>query len=154
MLLTLEESFDGGAPSLNGSLSISYSLLAPAIVLFLLFVPAPPPPRLPNSGSGSYVALAGWNELKKSSPPKSMSSFFALSFLLTSCFLANEMPPPGAAAAAYIAGGCFLPSYMLPEAAVVLDVFCELTGTLMAWKVACGAGSFTILSCANVLFVC
>ena len=62
------------------------------------------------------------------------------------------MPPIGAAAAAYIAG--FLPSYMLPEAAVVLDVFCVLTGTLIAWKVAYGAGSFTTLFCANVLFVC
>lgn len=71
---------DGGGPSLNGSLSISYSLFAPAIVFYLLFpLPAPPPPMLPNMSTGSYVAFAGWNELKKSSPPKSMSNFFALS---------------------------------------------------------------------------
>ena len=95
------------------------------VFYLLLPAPTPPPPRLPNSGSGSYIAFAGWKELKKSSPPKSMSSFLALRglTLFTSCFLANEIPPPGAAAAAYIAGGCFLPSCMLPEAAVVFDVF-------------------------------
>ena len=75
---------------------------------------------LPNRSTGSYVAFAGWNELKKSSPPKSMSNFFALRGYLTFCFLANEIPPPGAAAGACIAG-CFLPSYMLPDAAVVFD---------------------------------
>ena len=84
-------------------------------------MPAPPPPILANMSTGSYVDFAGWNELKKSSPPKSMSNFFALSAWLTFCFLANEMPPPGAAAAGCIAGGYFLPSYMLLEAVVVLD---------------------------------
>ena len=84
-------------------------------------MPAPPPPILANMSTGSYVDFAGWNELKKSSPPKSMSNFFALRGYFTFCFLANEIPPPGAAAGACIAGGCFLPSYMLPEAALVFD---------------------------------
>ena len=54
-------------------------------------------PREPNMFSGS--AAAGWNELKKSSPPKSMSSFFAFRgcpWLF--CLRANEIPPEGTAA--------------------------------------------------------
>ena len=64
------------SPSLKGSLSISYSLLD-----FLGAAAAGPPPSDAKIGFCSCWAAAGWNELKKSSPPKSMSNFFAFSDL-------------------------------------------------------------------------
>lgn len=100
-------------PSLKGSLSISYSLFD----LLGFDAAAAGWPRPPNNGSGS-AAAAGWKELKKSSPPKSMSSFLALSDLTCpfSYLRANEMPPAGIVDTA---AGCFLPSYILPLAFAV-----------------------------------
>ena len=64
---------DEAAPSLNGSLSNSYNLLEGLLVPLILE---------PSTGKTGYSYwAAGWNELKKSSPPKSMSSFLAFSCL-------------------------------------------------------------------------
>ncbi len=101
-------------PSLNGSWSTSCSLfdfeaaLEDEAAVLLLF------PSMLNKGSGSEVA-AGWNELKKSSPPKSISSFFAFNYLTCppSYLRANEIPPEGMADVVTAAAG-FLPSCMVP----------------------------------------
>ena len=121
-------------PNLNGSLSISCNLFdffGAALELLC-------DPNAPNRGwSGSYAA-AGWKELKKSSPPKSMSSFLAPSCLTwpLSCFLAKVMPPVGLAEAACI-GLIFFPNCMLPLAGAEPPAAAdEFTGTDMAWKVA------------------
>ena len=64
-----------------------------------------------------------------------MSSFFAPSYLTypLSCFLANDIPPVGAAEAAYIAF-VFLPNCMAELLAGY--ELPELVGTEIAWNVA------------------
>jgi len=59
-----------GWPSRAGSPLTSYSLLPEPFFLGTMLM----------TGS-AFAAVAGWKELKKSSPPKSMSNFFALSDL-------------------------------------------------------------------------
>ena len=100
-MLALEAPVAAAPPSLNGSLSTSYSLFD-----FLAGTLAAP--KKFTSGS---AAATGWNELKKSSPPKSISSFFAFKDLTAPLvyFLANDIPPDGATAVAAFAAG-FLPS--------------------------------------------
>lgn len=78
--------------------------------------------ELPKTFYGS--AAAGWKELKKSAPPKSMSIFLAPSDFTCplSYFLAKLIPPEGAASDVYN----FFPSCMLPAG---LAATCYATGT-------------------------
>ena len=81
-----------------------------------------------------------------------MSSFLALRDFTCplSCFLAKEMPPDGAIEAGCATG--FFPSCILPEAAFA-DVLLLAVGTVTAWNVACGRGSFGALAGTNVLLI-